>query len=196
MAVRLEIGPTDSQYLDDLHRAFYQRLPDAGDKAFWQQQLDGGMNREGVILGFMFSAEFNAYMDAVLGAFTQRPETALTMDVYRAALTRFPDSGGFDYWRGTLRTAQCNGTVDSAARIFINYTFQGPEYVNRARSTRQFVADLYDVFFRRGPDLGGFNFWVGWIDSGNSRQAAIDAWYAGAEWQDRVSAITAAGCVQ
>ena len=142
----------------------------------------------------MFSQEFQAFMDNALGTYSQRPETALTMDAYRAAFARLPDSDGFVYWRGTIRTAQCNGTVNSAASYLINTFFGGAEYAGRARTNRQFIADLYDVFFRRGPDVGGFNYWSGQLDAGSlTRQGVINAFYGSTEWVNRVNAIAAAG---
>jgi hypothetical protein len=185
---------SDAEYLDDLYFAFLRRAPDSGGKAFWLQQLVA-LGREGVILGFMFSPEFQSYMDGLFGAYSQRPETALVVDVYRGSLSRIPDSGGFAYWRDSLRKGQCTNTVDFTARTFVAGTFSSPEYAGRGRTTRQFVADLYDVFFRRPPDLGGFDFWVRWIDSGvGTRQGAVNSFLASSEWAGRVATLMAAGC--
>ncbi len=188
---------SDSQFLEDLYQTFFQRASDPDGKAFWQSQLDGGLDREALILGFMFSQEFQTFMDAVLGTFDQRPETALTMDTYRAAFTRLPDSGGLDFWRGTLRTGQCNGTTYAASNYLINSFFGSAEYAGRGRTSKQFVADLYDVFFRRSPDVGGFNFWANEIDTGSrTRQDVINGFFSSQEWANRVNAIAGAGCVQ
>src|SRR5207237_3490739 len=125
---------TDSDFLDDLYKTFFQRDSDASGKGYWQGQIDAGLSREAVILGFMFSAEFQSFMDSAIGSYTQRPETALTMDVYRGALSRLPDSDGFNYWRGTIRTGQCNGTSASASSAAVNPFFNLAESGNRNRT--------------------------------------------------------------
>lgn len=192
---------TDSQFIDDLYRTFFQRNADAQGKAYWLDQMAQGLNREAVLLSFMFSPEFQAFMDGVLGTgFVQRPESALTMDTYRAAFSRLPESdSAFTYWRGTIRTAQCNpggNAVDAATRYLVNYFFGSAEYAGRNRTNRQYVADLYDVLLRRGADLQGFNFWVGQLD-GNlmSRQVVMDYFFTSPEWGTRYNEIANAGCV-
>lgn len=187
---------TDAQFVEDLYWTFYQRAPEDAGRTFWLSQIGGGLNREAVVLAFMFSPEFASFMSAAVpDAFVQRPETELAMDAYRAAFMRIPDSPGFIHWRGTISTAQCNGTVHTAASALISIFFGSPEYLARGRSNRQYVADLYDVFFRRAPDVAGFNYWVAELDAlARTRQGVIDAFFGSVEWTDRVNAITAAGC--
>ena len=36
-----------------------------------------------------------------------RKEIDTVMDFYRGLLGRLPDDGGFDFWLGQFRTAQC-----------------------------------------------------------------------------------------
>jgi hypothetical protein len=192
---------TDGQFIDDLYRTFFQRAPDSGGMSYWLDQIAQGLNREAVLLSFMFSPEFQTFMDGILGTgFVQRPETALTMDAYRAAFSRLPDSGGFAFWRGTIRTAQCNpggNAVDTATRNLVIYFFDSAEYAGRNRTNRQYVADLYDVLLRRGADLGGFNFWVGQLDGGYMARAVVrDYFFASGEWATRYNQIAGAGCVQ
>ena len=59
------------------------------------------------------------------------------------------------------------------------------------------MADLYDVLFRRPPDLSGFNWWTYQLDSqAMSRDQALNAFFGTPEWQARIAELTAAGCVQ
>jgi uncharacterized protein DUF4214 len=95
--------------------------------------------------------------------------------------------------------AVLSAAVAQAATItyYHNDLAGSPMYTNRARTNRQFMADLYDVFFRRGADVSGFNYWTGEIDSGaRTRQGVINAFFASAEWGARVNELTDAGCVQ
>jgi hypothetical protein len=190
-------GRTDAQYVDDLYRTFYQRDPDTDGQNFWLGQMANGLNRDAVLLGFMFSPEFQSFMDSAIGIYNQRPETALTMDGYRGAFSRLPDSGGLSYWRGTIRTGQCNGNTYGASDELVSTYFNGAEYANRGRNNRQFMADLYDVLFRRSPDVGGFNWWTSQIDTNAmTRQDVLNSFFGSAEWQQRIGQIAAAGCVQ
>jgi len=48
-----------------------------------------------------------------------------------------------------------------------------------------YVTMMYIGMLRREPDLGGFNFWVGYRDAGNSGLALIDGFIASAEYRSR-----------
>jgi serralysin len=96
-----------------------------------------------------------------------------------------------------MRNAQCTGAqqVRDISRQLALLFIQSQEYANRNRSNSQFVEDLYDAVLRRGPELGGFNFWLGQLDSGLSRPAALDAFVDSPEFQGRVQSIIDAGCM-
>jgi Domain of unknown function (DUF4214) len=49
---------TNSVFLEDLYRAFFNRASDAGGKAFWTNALANGTSRQEVLNGFSQSAEF------------------------------------------------------------------------------------------------------------------------------------------
>ena len=49
----------------------------------------------------------------------------------------------------------------STARAIARGLFESTEYVNRNRTTEQYVTDLYIAYLQRGPDTGGLNHWVG-----------------------------------
>ena len=100
-------------------------------------------------------------------------------------------------WRGTVRTGQCNGNTYGASDNVIYTFFTTAEYSNRARSNRQFMADLYEVYFRRAPDTGGFNYWTSQLDTGAmSRIDVMNTFFGTPEWQSRINDIASAGCVQ
>jgi hypothetical protein len=115
---------------------------------------------------------------------------------FRAAFGQLPDNGGFDYWVGTVRTGQCQGWSQAyGAANNIVYSFM-LSYYNPARTHRQFVADLYDVFYQRAPDLGGFNYWSSQLETGARTRTDVLQNFMGAEWTQRVDQIYAAGCLQ
>jgi hypothetical protein len=189
-------GRDDTGFVTDLYNAFFNRAPDAGGLAGWTSQLASGMPREALLLNFLFSPEFASYMQSTLGASTARAEVNMVMDFYRGVLGRLPDSGGFTNWVQQLRTAQCqnigaiNAQVTNISIQFLN----SPEYAGRARNNTYFMTDLYDAFMRRGPDLGGLQWWVGQLNAGTSRETARQSFASSPEFAARVNAVAAQGC--
>jgi hypothetical protein len=189
---------TDTQFLTDMYRTFFIREPDPGGLAFWQAELDSGVSRSALLNSFLFSTEFSNQMTALFGSTAVRPEVDMTVDLFRGALGRLPDDGGFAFWLGRIRQAQCLGAsavsteVNNLAALF----FTSAEYALRARSTPDFVGDLYNAFMRRGPggDSTGFNFWVGQAGT-QGRDFVRSQFVPSAEFQARVSAVIAAGCL-
>ncbi len=194
----LAFGRDDTGFITDLYNTFFNRAPDAGGLAFWQGQLSGGMPREVALVAFMFSTEFSNFTQAIFGAAAVRAEINTVVDFYRGLLSRLPDDGGFNFWLAKFRTAQClggaavNSEVESISSQFAN----SPEYSARARSNAQYVGDLYNAFLRRGGDLPGVLFWINEIaTSARTRENVRQQFVASPEFQNRVAAIIAQGCM-
>ena len=188
----------DAGFVTDLYSTFFERPPDAGGMAFWQGLLQQGMPREVALASFMFSPEFINFTQAIFGNTAARPEVDTVMDFYRGLLSRLPDDGGFAFWRQQFRTAQCQGAgaVTAQAEAISSAFALSAEYAARARTNAQYVGDLYNAFLRRGGDLGGVQFWIGQIDSGAlTRESVRRQFIASPEFQGRVQAIIAAGCL-
>ncbi len=100
-------GTSDTQYLTDMYRTFFIREPDGPGLAFWQGELNAGISRSALLMSFLFSTEFSNQMTSLFGATAVRPEVNMTIDLFRGALGRLPDDGGFNFWLGQLRAAQC-----------------------------------------------------------------------------------------
>ena len=190
---------TDTQFLTDMYRTFFIREPDGPGLAFWQNELNIGVSRSALLNSFLFSTEFSNQMTSLFGTVSVRPEVNMTIDLFRGALGRLPDDGGFNFWLGRIRTAQCDGAaavsteVNSLAALF----FTSAEYAARARSTPDFVGDLYNAFLRRGPGGdSGYHFWVSQINTAALTRDQVRASFVpSAEFQARVSAVIAAGCL-
>ena len=190
---------TDTAYLTDLYRTFFNRDPDAAGRAYWTDLLSRGMPRGVVLAEFMLSPEFRHFSAAIFGDTTVRAEIDMTGDFYRGLLGRLPDSTGFEYWLGRFRSAQCQGgsaVVAAADEISASF-LSGPEYVQRARTNAEFVADLYNAFLRRGGDLEGVRYWIGELDRGAlTRDEARRTFTQTTEFQNRVQRVITAGCQQ
>jgi hypothetical protein len=84
--------------------------------------------------------------------------------VYRNVLGPDPDSAGLAFWRGQLDGGLSRGAM---MRAFS----ESAEY-RSAITSEVYVTMLYVGMLRRAPDQGGFDFWVGYADQGNSLLAA------------------------
>ena len=192
-------NPSNNQYITDLYRTFLNRSPDAGGLNYWVGQLAAGLPRSVVMYSFMFMPEFSSYMQGLLGNTGSRGEVAVLVDFYRGFFNRLPDSSGFSYWLGRFRFAQCRGSsavvaeVDNITRQFL----ASQEYANRLRNDhRDYVADLYFAFLRRGGDLSGFDYWVSQLNAGlRSRDQIRQDFIQTSEFQTRVQQIIKDGCL-
>ncbi|MEO7158680.1 MAG: DUF4214 domain-containing protein [Vicinamibacterales bacterium] len=205
MAMEFYFGPeyailsrSNTGFLTDLYNTFFNRAPDQGGFDFWTTQMAGGMPREGVLANFMFSPEFAFFTQAIFGNPAVRGEVNVVMDFYRGLLSRLPDSGGFNFYVGQFRAAQCLGSgqvltqVENISSGYLN----SPEYSARARTNLQYMADLYNAFLRRGPDLGGIQFYVNQLATGaKTREQVRKDFKVSPEFNLRVNAILGETCI-
>jgi hypothetical protein len=195
----LALARDNNGYVTDLFGTFFNREPDAAGLAYWKGQLDQGLPREVLLAQFMFSQEFANFTQAIFGTTITRREVDTVVDFYRGLLGSLPDDGGFNYWLGLFRAAQCQGgeavnaQVESISSAFAN----SAQYVNRGRTDAQYMGDLYNAFLRRGGDLAGVQFWIGQIaTAAQTREAVRRQFVASGEFNARVVAIIAQGCLQ
>lgn len=82
-----------------LYRAYFKRAPDLGGLSYWIGQLQRGLPLGAVSSSFAASHEFRAtYGGLDDGQFVRL--------VYRNVLDRSPDSGGYSFWLGRLRSGR------------------------------------------------------------------------------------------
>lgn len=81
---------------------------------------------------------------------------------YGDILNRGSDPGGKAFWVGEIGRLQGAG-VDprESFRTIAKQFFFGAEYAGMGLSDGAFVTDLYNTFYQRQPDSGGFNYWMG-----------------------------------
>ncbi len=195
----LAFNRDNSGFVTDLYITFFGRLPDYGGLSYWMYELTIGMTRNNVMASFLFSPEFKATMNGLFPGRTARAETYLTMNLYGGLLRRLADSAGYTYWDGQFRLAECGtnpasavtATIDAVSSQFLS----SAEYVARATSNSQFVDDLYYAMLQRGGDLEGFNFWVGQLIAGVTRDQLRQQFLTSPEMQAQSAAIAAQGCL-
>jgi hypothetical protein len=190
------LNKTDSAFVTDLYETFLQRSPDQAGHDFWVGQLSC-LTRGMLITQFAYSDEFKVYMTGTFGADTTRPENNLLNDFYRGFMNRFPDDAGFNAYLAQMRDAQCTG-ADAVREL--SYTIalmfvQSEEYTARNRGNFEYVEDLYNGILRRGADCDGFLYWVNILNGLMSREDVLQYQTDSPEFQGRVDAVIAAGCL-
>jgi hypothetical protein len=61
----LNNNTSNTEFITNLYRTFFQREPDQGGMDFWLKQLALGVNRDVVMGGFLYSNEFTAFMQGI-----------------------------------------------------------------------------------------------------------------------------------
>jgi len=194
----LAMNRDNAGYVTDLFNTFFNRVPDPAGLVYWKGQLDQGLPREVALAAFMFSAEFSNFNQAIFGVTVTRKEIDTLADLFRGLVGTLPENTLFQHWLGVFRTAQCQGVpavnaqVESLSSAFAN----GAQYDSRGRDTSQYVGDLDNAFLRRGGDLDGVLYWINQITTGAmSRDQVRRAFLGSPEFQGRVAAIVAQGCL-
>jgi hypothetical protein len=153
-----------------LYFAYFLRVPDYGGLQFWinyskTNSLDAVSNN------FAASPEFqNTY-----GPLNNTQYVTL---VYNNVLGRAPDNDGLNFWVNQLNTAQ-----HTRGQVMLAFS-ESPEY-QAVSFSKVYVTMIYVGMLRRSPDDGGFNFWTGYMNSGNSGLALIDGFLAASEYRSR-----------
>ena len=194
----LAMNRDNAGYVTDLFHTFFSRAPDQAGLDYWKGQLDLGLPREMALAAFMFSTEFSDFNQAIFGVTVTRKEVDTLADLFRGLGGALPENSLFQHWLGVFRVAQCQGvpSVNAQVEAFSRAFANGPQYDNRGRNTSQYVGDLYNAFLRRGGDLDGVLYWINQITTGaRSRDQVRQAFLGSPEFQGRVAAIVAQGCL-
>lgn len=105
---------TDEDFVDLVYRNVFDRLPDAGGRAYWLERLTAGTTRGAMMAGFSESPEYVAQTNGVVRA---------TM-LYLGMLRRAPDDAGLAYWANDIENG--NGYAQAIAQFLVS-----AEYGNR-----------------------------------------------------------------
>jgi secreted trypsin-like serine protease/subtilisin family serine protease len=89
--------------------------------------------------------------------------------IYKAAFNRQPDNGGLKYWVGRMDSDA--NVIDVAAGFIASAEFVALYGISS--SDGDFITRIYSNVLNRAPDAGGFNYWVGVLSRGTSRQEVL-----------------------
>jgi hypothetical protein len=154
-----------------LYFAYFLRIPDYGGLMYWIDQYSNGQSLGAISDAFAASPEFQQMYGSL------NNEQFVTL-IYQNVLGRAPDSGGYAFWAGELNSGR-----RTRGQVMIGFS-ESAEYKGLT-SHEVFVTMMYIGMLRRSPEEGGFNFWVNYLDSGNSGLALTDGILNSQEYADR-----------
>ena len=154
-----------------LYFAYFLRVPDYAGLMFWIGAYNSGWSLGSISESFAASNEFQQ----TYGSLTNEQFVTL---VYQNVLGRDPDPVGYDYWLGQLNSGSLTW-----GQMMLGFS-ESDEY-NALISNEVLVTMMYIGMLRRSPEPGGFNFWVGYLDSGGSELSMIDAFFSSQEYASR-----------
>lgn len=93
---------------------------------------------------------------------------------YTEALGRAPDAGG---WQANMNYIAANGCSRTTLNSVSNSIFGSAEYTSRGYDNYEKLLTVYRAIESREPDAGGFNYWLTYLNNGNSLASMVDLFY-------------------
>lgn len=167
----------DDSFVEMLYNVFMDRKSDPEGKAYWVSLLQKGYSRRYVYRKFAHSQEFSDICTdykitrGVITLDSERdrwPElTEYVGRLYDKALDRHPDDDGMNWWCANIKNHTM--TPVAAAESFI----LSPEFEAKGLNNEEYIKVLYRTFMGREYDQDGLNYWLGRINSGESRRSIL-----------------------
>ena len=171
---------SNEEYVRLAYNGALGRDPDTEGLAYWVDALNSGASPQFVVCGCVDSQEFaykcNRYgitkgsisvteeRDKNLGA------TKFVSRLYTKALGRSFDVDGINYWCGIINS---DSSRDNIIRVAMEGCYHSQEFLNKNLSDRDFVTVAYRTFLGREADPEGYNYWLGQLAGGMSRDEMI-----------------------
>ena len=167
----------DDAFVEMLYNVFMNRKSDKEGKNYWVGLLQKGYSRRYVYRKFAHSQEFSDICKSykitrgVITLDSERdrwPElTEYVGRLYDKALDRHPDDAGMNWWCTNIKNHTM--TPVAAAESFI----LSPEFESKGLNNEEYIKVLYRTFMGREYDQDGLNYWLGRINSGESRRTIL-----------------------
>ncbi|MBU2993858.1 DUF4214 domain-containing protein [Octadecabacter sp. 1_MG-2023] len=177
----------NADFVNLLYQNVLNRDADDTGLARWVGDLEDGLSRAQVVLGFSNSGEFknNTATDAAQfgQGNTQQIWTDDVFRLYQATLDRTPDEAGM--FNRTERLGSGTEYLDEAAG-FVNST----EFKNRFGddlSNAEFVELMYQNVLGRAADDTGLARWVGDLEDGASRTEVVQGFAQSSEFRNNTA---------
>ncbi len=175
---------TDQEYVQILYRAFFDRQADAEGLQGWLYALAAGCDRTDVLNGFIFATEFAELCDEFgikpyegYNTREQRESVeAFVSRFYQLCLEREPDAGGLQGWTDNLLNR-----IQTGADVANGFIYS-QEFINKNTNNVEYLTILYQAFFNRDPDKGGWDAWIAGLNKGEDRGNILDGFLGSQEF--------------
>jgi len=177
-------GLSNSDYVDVLYIAFFNRTADSDGYSHWVSELENGKSRAFVLDGFIFSDEFknlahsynikandnDPLITPVIKSFVQR--------FYTLILDRNASNQEVESWAFNLSN-KSSGAADIAKGFIFS-----DEFKKRETDDVAFLNIIYKAFFNREPDDKGFSYWIYELEANTSREKIVDGFIYSNEFME------------
>jgi len=170
---------SNTAFVEYVYQQALGRGADAGGSSYWTSQLDGGLPRSSMLIGFSESAEHRALTaDTVGKGYFDTDDTYQAVALLYDSFTgRLPEVGGLTFWSEQVKTGA--RTLAQVANEFA----ASAEFTNAiaGKDSGQLVDFMYQNTLDRGPDASGRAFWVSQLDAGLTKGALLLSFSQSAE---------------
>jgi len=170
---------SNTAFVEYVYQQALGRGADAGGSSYWTSQLDGGLSRSSMLIGFSESAEHRALTSDLVGkGYFDTDDTYQAVALLYDSFTgRLPDTGGLTFWSEQVKTG--GRTLTQVANEFA----ASSEFMSAiaGKDNGQLVDFMYQNTLDRGPDASGRAFWVSQLDAGLTKGALLLSFSQSAE---------------
>jgi len=155
-----------------LYQAYFLRIPNTEGLDYWvDQKLSGAKDTDAISNNFANTAEFKSRY----GSLSNSQFVEL---IYQNVMGRPPAASGLAFW-----TQELDAGRKTRGSVMTNFSESG-EYKAKTLNEVRVMFFFYGLL-RRAPAQGGFDYWVGRFDAGDSAEALIDGFLVSPEYQGR-----------
>lgn len=171
---------SDREFLEDLYDGIMRRGCQTWEIDYWEDRLKNGLSREAVLQSFVDSPEFQNRVQLVIeeGCEVDNLIEAFVTRFYRICLGREPEPAGLMDWVGRLKSGEMSGA--DVARGIVNSL----EFGNQNVTDEWYLEILYQAFFGRSSDSGGYDSWLRDLRNSGNRQEVLDGFIYSAEFEN------------
>lgn len=183
----------NEEYVKALYIGLQGREPDAAGLEYWTSQLGLGQSRKVVLYNIFNSNEFQTKLD--LMGIKNKGQIDLDLNdnkgsvknlinqFYKGIYGREADNGGLEFW-----SSQVLDGKQSIADILLVFT-NSEECKSKNYTNEEYVKSIYTALFNRIPNNEELNYWVGVLESGNSRVSVLAINMNSKEFQENLDNI-------
>ena len=155
---------SNEDFVEILYQTLLGRHSDSIGKSSWVEYLEKGVSKQYVLMGFIYSAEFNHLCSTygiVRGEMaTTEPRdinpdlTAYLQHLYRSCLERDATVDELNGWADDILN---NGVI--AEDVILTF-FNSPSYINKNADDITFIKGLYQILLNRNPSTTEIDSWL------------------------------------